>query len=108
MCHGKFRIIGTTPKPCLTSMQFFGLQLDRGNLSNALADDLLGDLGLTTDDYNNVSSIRLGIVLVLTGSGNHHSTSLLPGCRVSGSVPDEEIWIQICSANGKSPSCIWL
>ncbi|KAB5547077.1 major facilitator superfamily domain-containing protein [Coniochaeta sp. 2T2.1] len=40
-------------------VMFFGLQLDRGNLSNALADDLLTDLGLTSDDYNNGTTIQL-------------------------------------------------
>ncbi|TKA70873.1 hypothetical protein B0A49_05634 [Cryomyces minteri] len=39
--------------------QFFGLQLDRGNLSNALTDNLLVDLKLTSNDYNNGTTIQL-------------------------------------------------
>jgi hypothetical protein len=41
-------------------LQFFGLQLDRGNFSNATADNLLSDLGMTTDDYNNASILSSG------------------------------------------------
>lgn len=41
-------------------VMFFGLQLDRGNLSNALADDFLKDMKLSSDDYNNV---RLDVML---------------------------------------------
>ncbi|TDZ25838.1 putative transporter [Colletotrichum sidae] len=40
-------------------VMFFGLQLDRGNLSNALADDFLKDMKLSSDDYNNGNTIQL-------------------------------------------------
>jgi len=40
-------------------VMFFALQLDRGNLSNALADDFLDDMGFTSDIYNNGTTIQL-------------------------------------------------
>ncbi|CAK7234041.1 hypothetical protein SCUCBS95973_008798 [Sporothrix curviconia] len=45
-------------------VMFFGLNIDRGNLANAVADNLLDDLKITTDDYNNAQNMyRVGFLI---------------------------------------------
>jgi MFS family permease len=40
-------------------VMFFGLQLDRGNIQQALTDEFLDDLNLSSNDYNNGTTIQL-------------------------------------------------
>lgn len=45
-------------------VMFFGLNLDRGNLANAAAGNLLEDLNLSTNDYNNAQNMyRVGFLI---------------------------------------------
>lgn len=45
-------------------VMFFGLNLDRGNLANAAAGNLLEDLSLSTNDYNNAQNMyRIGFLI---------------------------------------------
>ncbi|EED22622.1 MFS transporter, putative [Talaromyces stipitatus ATCC 10500] len=45
-------------------VMFFGLNLDRGNLGNAAADNLLKDLKISTNDYNNAQNMyRIGFLI---------------------------------------------
>ncbi|KAJ0373634.1 hypothetical protein COL26b_008103 [Colletotrichum chrysophilum] len=45
-------------------VMFFGLNIDRGNLGNAAADNLLKDLNINTNDYNNAQNMyRIGFLI---------------------------------------------
>lgn len=45
-------------------VMFFALNIDRGNLSNAVADNLLDDLRISTNDYNNAQNMyRVGFLV---------------------------------------------
>jgi hypothetical protein len=45
-------------------VMFFALNIDRGNLGNAVADNLLKDLNINTNDYNNAQNMyRVGFLI---------------------------------------------
>lgn len=49
----------------LLILGFFGLQLDRGNISNALTDNFLKDVGITQDQFNvGQQLLSVGIVVL--------------------------------------------
>ncbi|GAA97240.1 hypothetical protein E5Q_03917 [Mixia osmundae IAM 14324] len=72
----------------------FALQLDRGTISNALSDNLLSDLGLTTADYNNGMTIFYCSFLFA-----ELPSQLIEG----GTIPDSIVYASLFYTNGELP-----
>ena len=59
-----------------------------------MTDNLLTDLKMTTNDYNNVGLLLLDVYVSQPCLGDHHPTAVFSGYRVPGSVTHQTFRIQ--------------
>jgi hypothetical protein len=65
------------------AVMFFALNIDRGNLSNAVSDNMLDDLKLTQADYVSSPMHLAKLLADLSELGQHTGETGFPGCRAS-------------------------
>ncbi|KAL4931235.1 MFS general substrate transporter [Aspergillus undulatus] len=98
--------------------KFFALQLDRGNISQALSDGMLDDLGLTTNQYNYgmmifylyflfaemVTWSIIGIFQrLISGEKSFYATRALLGLVEGGFIPDALLYLSYFYTNRELP-----
>lgn len=71
---------------------FFGLQVDRGNLVQAVSDNLLDDLGLSTNGERNASSDYKVSDVCRLQYRKHHLPCRLPSSRAALTIGVQANW----------------
>ncbi|OQD88958.1 hypothetical protein PENANT_c003G05785 [Penicillium antarcticum] len=90
---------------CIT---FFALQLDRGNIGQALSSTLLKDLGMTSNDYNLGQTIFLAF---LHGRSSYLGLRALLELLEGGFIPDTVLFLSFFYKSNELPkrlTCFWI
>ncbi|TVY73367.1 putative transporter [Lachnellula suecica] len=84
-------------------IMFFALQLDRGNISQALSDNMLNDLKMNTNDYNNGMTIFYTAFLFAELPSQLVSKRLGPDNWIPGFIPDIILYLSYFYKNRELP-----